>query len=321
LSKVNGKYVHNYLEPIFWPNKKNSLDLNQPVLGNHSLIPQDKLSFKFNTWGYIGIRKVYNPNNLNFNLYFLRESALVNFFGSCNIDIPLYLKPLKRHFNILLGEDERRLTNLLMLKGKKEKNLKTLVQSLLFYNFTSTSKQLNTFSKTLFKYLGLVQLVRFLPHLLTPHQNTLDFKDLLVKPQDVPERGNLHDQFWRNSMNFNIFNAVLSTLFEKNLPIFTFYIQKTDKNILKYSRGKSSKYALVWKYVPRYKRKGVVAHWLKKEVKLQKVFKYRKRIEKAFEAVILTPDSSLTVKLRRFVHKFVFYKYKKKLLKSLNVKS
>ena len=97
--------------------------------------------------------------------------------------------------------------------------------------------------------------------------------------------------------------------------------KQTIKSILKYSRGKSSKYSLVWKYVPQYKRKRIVSHWLKKEIKLQKSLNYQSRVEKAVEVLLLNPKASLTNRLRRFVHKFVFHKYKKKLLKTLNVKN
>ena len=41
---------------------------------------------------------------------------------------------------------------------------------------------------------------------------------------------------------------------EKHIPLFSFYVKKVDKLKRKHSRGKSGKYSIIWKYIPRYKR-------------------------------------------------------------------
>jgi hypothetical protein len=38
------------------------------------------------------------------------------------------------------------------------------------------------------------------------------------------------------------------------VPLFSFYVKRVDKLKRKHSRGKSGKYSIVWKYIPKYKR-------------------------------------------------------------------
>lgn len=258
---------------------------------------------------------------MEFNRYFLRESALVNFFFTHSVDIPLYLKSSKTRLNILAGEDERRLTNLLMMHGKKDQNLKVLTQTFLLTHFLGLPDQATGFTSALFRYIHTASLDLGLQDLITQERYVSQFESLLLGLTESELQPEPYSEFWKQSLTFNPFNYAFRSLFAKNLPMFAFYVQKTDKNILKYSRGRSSKYSLIWKYVPHYNRKRVVSHWLKKEVKLQKAFKYNRRLEKVLELFLFDPSSTLTSKLRRFVHKFVFYKYKKRLLKPLNAKN
>jgi hypothetical protein len=104
---------------------------------------------------------------------------------------------------------------------------------------------------------------------------------------------------------------------QKHAPIFSFYIRKVDKSIRKNSRGKSGKYTIIWKYVPVYKRLYVLVRWFLRDLKFQKVKTFDTRFIKILETFLYTPNVSFLVRLRKFVHNFVFYNFKQTLLKHL----
>ena len=97
-------------------------------------------------------------------------------------------------------------------------------------------------------------------------------------------------------------------------PIFSFTIQKVNKNLQKYSRGRSGKYTLVWQYLSNHNRYKKVYSWVKKDINLQKIQKLTKRIMTVFEVLNLKPTLSFLYKLRRFTNKYVFKNFKESLL-------
>lgn len=276
--------------------------------------PKSRFTFK-NRWTTLNY--VYTRRQ-NFNAYFSRESGITNFFFIHNIDIPLYLKPSPQRLNILAGEDERRLVNLLMKDGKRDNNIKTFTQVFLESHFRPQVNHLLNLTPDILNYLALFGSPTLNHDFKTGGVLSINFPTLLT----TLEEGWVESQLtvWQKLLTFNQFTFTFNSFFKDYLPLFSFYVQKTDKNILKYSRGRSSKYSLVWKYVPSYNRKRVVSHWLKKEVKLQKHLNYKKRLAKVTELFLFNPSATLTARLRRFVHRFVFIKYKKRLLKPLNAK-
>lgn len=313
--------TNTYLESLVYPQTGTPSISTLPT--PQKLDTPGSTAFKFHftpVEGTVTTNAAYTRSS-EFNKYFLRESALVNFFFTHSVDIPLYLKASKTRLNILTGEDERRLTNLLMMHGKKEQNLKVFTQTFLLTHFLGLPDRHENFTGALWRYTHMGLPTFGAQDLTTKEHYVSQLESLLPGLSEGGAQPALYSEFWKTSLTFNSFNYAFSSFFAKNLPMFSFYVQKTDKNILKYSRGRSSKYSLIWKYVPQYNRKRVVSHWLKKEVKLQKAFKYGRRLEKVLELFLFDPNSTLTAKLRRFVHKFVFYKYKKRLLKPLNAKN
>ena len=117
-----------------------------------------------------------------------------------------------------------------------------------------------------------------------------------------------------NKPSGNLVNLILNPIAQRCQPIYNFYITKTNKNILKYSRGRSGRYTLAWEYVPNNKRLSIFFHWLKKDIKLQKHLKYSSRVLKTIESFFLHPQNSFVLKLKNFIHKFIYNKYKNKLL-------
>lgn len=57
--------------------------------------------------------------------------------------------------------------------------------------------------------------------------------------------------------------------------------------------------------------------WLLKDLKFQKYKTLPKKLYGTFKTIFLTPNLSFLVKLKNFVHLFVFQKHKKTLLKTL----
>ena len=91
----------------------------------------------------------------------------------------MYLKPVKDRLNILHGEDERRLTNLLMLNGKKNSNLKAITAAF-FHGITFLGlNRENYFTGTLVTYLNLTRLVQNYNNLVLPKQQTLSLFNLI----------------------------------------------------------------------------------------------------------------------------------------------
>lgn len=312
---------NRYLESLLYPQTKDSVNTTLAISQKLDSPQCQVFKFHFAPLHSVSAAGAFYTRLPNFNKHFLKESSLVNFFSNHSVDIPLYLKPSKTRLHILAGEDERRLTNLLMMHGKKEQNLKVFTQTFLLTHFVGLSGQLGKLTEPLWRYASTGLPSFGTRDLTTRAHYVAKLANLVPGLLDGELQSTLYFDFWQTALAFNTFNYAFDSLFAKNLPMFAFYVQKTDKNILKYSRGRSSKYSLIWKYVPQYNRKRVVSHWLKKEIKLQKAFKYSRRLEKVLELFLFDPNTTLTFKLRRFVHKFVFYKYKKRLLRPLNAKS
>ena len=104
---------------------------------------------------------------------------------------------------------------------------------------------------------------------------------------------------------------------ENYKPTFSFYVRKVDKMKRKHSRGKTGKYVISWKYVPRYKRILTVLRWLVKDIRFQKPKTFQQRITISLETLLFSKKTHLVYQLRRFVHRFAYQSYKKTLLKTL----
>lgn len=75
-------------------------------------------------------------------------------------------------------------------------------------------------------------------------------------------------------------------------PIFAYFIYSVDKNIRKYSRGKSGKYVFVWKYIAAYKRVQLAMKWIAKDVKFAQDRTIRKRVFRVLGDLAKAPQLS-----------------------------
>lgn len=115
------------------------------------------------------------------------------------------------------------------------------------------------------------------------------------------------------SNKFFIKNIINKTIIKIN-PIFSYFIYNVDKNIKKFSRGKSGKYVFIWKYIAPYKRNYVSMKWLIKEIKFNNDKLFYNRIKKLFLMFSSNPELTFAWKSKNFSHNYVFKNFKKNLL-------
>ena len=169
--------------------------------------------------------------------------------------------------------------------------------------------------------------------LATPAERTsgFDFKFDHTKLQTYflgeDERNRENPSHWKfthrydgSFLHFNLFHYFSSILFshlQQYFPVFSMKARKVDKLRYKHSRGKSGKYVVEWKYVPRYQRMHVVLRWFVEDIILQKARTLKLRIFKSFSNLLFSPSESLIAKNRNYVHKTVFLRYRNSLVRTL----
>ena len=115
-------------------------------------------------------------------------------------------------------------------------------------------------------------------------------------------------------------NQALKTVLKDYQPSFSFKVQKVDKQVQKYSRGKSGKYSLTWSYLPPKRRWLVVLQWLKKDFIFQKNSTLHGRIHQGIATLLGSPNETSLAHTRRFVHNFIFKKFRKVLVNLVKYK-
>lgn len=123
-------------------------------------------------------------------------------------------------------------------------------------------------------------------------------------------------------VNFSsFFKTSFLNLFNKVNPVFTYFIYSVDKNIRKYSRGKSGKYAFVWKYIAPYKRLYLVMRLFTKELKFRGERQFFERYLNSLQILEKDFKNSFVYQSKNFSHNYVFKNFKKTLLLSLKTVS
>lgn len=248
---------------------------------------------------------------------FWRSSpTLISFFTTQLIDIPVCLAKIKYAHSSMASNPKQRLISILMRHGRRAYVSKAYSQAAL--NISAkyfTNQNFKNQSKTWeLIYLGLSQRhVHF-------SQKTL----MLPRLQNVAHRleftttlNHIHTNKSRLTSDYDWFNEFLLDELTTYSPAFSLFAQQVNKLKRRHSRGKSGQYEVIWKYIPRYKRLLVVLRWLLKDVQLQKSKTFQQRLEKSLEILLLNKTDHMVYKFRRFVHKFVFNRFKKTLLKTL----
>lgn len=243
------------------------------------------------------------------NLMFIRHSTVTSFFSALMVDMPICLQKSKSLFSRVFELPFLKMTNMVMRAGRRAKVLKYLSWSFAHVLHRVTPLLAPTdylewgdfYTLYLISSLsvkGLVESAYFEGEMTLAAKNTTEERGL------TPENPFL----------------VKTYLFEQLsdiAPSFSFYVRRLDKNVRKNSRGKSGKYVLIWKYIPRYRRVYTTLRWLIQDFHFQRSRTFSERWVKALEVFLLSPKQSLIGRMRKFLHFWVFENYKKTLLKTL----
>lgn len=232
------------------------------------------------------------------------------------IDIPQEFKKSKSLYSDSMRTPHLRLTTMLMRRGRKAyiANLYSTAIHSLSKKFTGEAEDELSYSEWRLQYNVLSNCsISYSP--VETNQFVFNRRLPSIEVTDKFKQVNC-SSYYEATTDYWVYHLIQEDL-ASYLPIFSFYIRKIDKLKRKHSRGKSGKYTIVWKYVPKYKRFITVLRWLVRDIRFQKFRTFGERLLRSLETFILNPSSHLVFKLRNFVHTFVFQHHKKTLLKNL----
>lgn len=98
--------------------------------------------------------------------------------------------------------------------------------------------------------------------------------------------------------------------------IFNFFVFSVPKNVRKFSRNKSGKYTIVWKYIPFYKRVSVVMKFISKHIKFIDEIRFVNKISKTFKALDTDFKNNFVWQRKNFTYAFIFKNHRQSLMKS-----
>lgn len=247
--------------------------------------------------------------------FFTRQrQTLTTFFAYQMIDVPLCFQKVKSLYVETMSTPELRLITMAMRHGRRSyiaKHYSTSLHHLT--NITSTNLELG---ESFSNWRLLVLLFTKLPFSLL----MLREHSTYLTPVNISSSTKFNQNYELSNMvvrDDTWFQELLFDELLRYLPLFSFYVSKVDKLKRKHSRGKSGKYSIGWKYIPKYKRLLIVLRWLVRDIRFQKTKTIKSRLIKSFENLLFSRESHLVYQLRGFVHKFVFHNFRKTLLKTL----
>ena len=301
---------NNYSDTFTDSNQSSSLYLELSDLSIDSFVTTDDDT---NLYLSVNLTKLNEVNHID-HYFYLRKLSFINFFINNMIDVPVCFKKSKslkfRNFELPI----LRFSNFLMKKGKREKINRTLFKTIRLFLINH-----------LLQVTPLKPTINWLTFHLIFNNVFLDYKqfsensNLLFEIQSNPPY--LFSSFITNEDNFlnqNFFfkNFILNKLSQVS-PVFSYFIYSVDKNIRKFSRGKSGKYTFVWKFLAPYKRLYLAMRLIVKDVKFTNSKQLTERIDKTFDMLTNNIQKSLLWKSKIFSHNYVFKNFKKSLMSSL----
>lgn len=257
------------------------------------------------------------------DFYYFKKSSFISFFINNMIDVPICFKKSpslkRRSFELPV----LKFINYLMRDGRKDQTTRFFFSSIsdLFTKF-----KIEKFTSDLLikNWLPLYFLINssFYGNALDyeyPGKNILDFTNENLSIQILFNNILSNDNKSIDS-SFYLKNYIISKLGQIS-PIFSYFIYSVDKNIKKYSRGKSGKYVFIWKYIAPYKRLNLAMKWVSKEIKFTASKKLKDRIVSVITNLIVTPQNSFAWKSKTFSHNYVFRNLRKTLMSTLKTSS
>lgn len=168
------------------------------------------------------------------NFSYLKNSLFISFFIDNMIDVPICFKKSHSLKRVALNIPLLKFINFLMRKGKKEKITKLFFKAFrifllefkkmnpLFFFFKRNFLKVFLFLNNFFNYISFSneQKIELFGNNIFTLSTKLISSDFFLK---------------------NLFLTQISKIF----PIFSYFIYSVDKNIRKYSRGKSGKYVFI----------------------------------------------------------------------------
>lgn len=289
------------------------------MVSNQSLHTYTNTVLFFNLFKY---RDSFNISTINNNLKFdnevnnfdaflpLRKSTFTSFFIENEIDVPTCFTKShslrRKTYNIAL----LRFVNFFMKKGKKEKAFNIITSVWTEFLLHLKNENLLT-TQAAVSWVGLYLYL----------SNSIFYKNKLRNFSNLESwQSQYKKQTDRNTQHYNVDFFTKNFLFlqlTKITPIFNFFVYSVDKNIRKYSRGKSGKYTFVWKYIAPYKRIFIAFKWIIKDMKFNTSIKVSERVFKTFEKIFFTPQNTFVWRSHVFAHNYVFRNYKKSLVQNL----
>lgn len=252
-----------------------------------------------------------NNSQIVFDTYLsLRKYSVISFFINNMIDVPICFKKSSSLKTKNFELPVLKFINLMMWEGKKEKSTRLVFSA--FDSFWLQQKKKNKF-KT-FTSLPWFLFYYFLNggSILLPKLLFVDYKtdwDTSYNSKLINDSKFLDENFF--------YKKYLISKLSQFSPIFSFYIYNVDKNVRKFSRGKSGKYVFVWKYVAAYKRPISTMRWIIKDIKFNNNRKINQRVSFVFSKLANEPKNTFAHKYYVFSHNYVFRSLRKTLMTSL----
>lgn len=312
----NSNNFYFLVNNFYFSNKNlNSLTINSFLntnLKNYHSINEEKF--------LLPTKYKYSPNDDSFfNEYlYLRNSSFINFFLNNLIDVPVCFKKSNslrtKNFELPL----LKFSNFLMKKGKKEKIFKILFESfrLFFKKFNNNKILIDS------EQFSWIHLYFFTTNVMWRYETNDQLKAIFNADTNILlEYNNIFNDNYKTTNTAFFIKNYLFSLLSKISPIFSYFIYSVDKNIRKYSRGRSGKYTFIWKYIAPYKRTKLSMRWLIKDIKFFQNKKFQNRLISVFENLITSPEKSFSWKSKIFSHNYVFKNFRKSLMTSLRTTS
>jgi len=242
--------------------------------------------------------------------------TLTSFFTSQMVNVPSSFQKAHSLYKPSIARPQTRLITMLMRHGKKNHVSKCYSYSL--RSLISKLSLQNTKTKNILNWRLYYLIFTNLRFFFTNY-----FNKSLIHTSKIPKT-TLYDVFNQeySSLHYKLTkprevqNLIIKELL-KYFPLFSFYIRRLDKLKRKHSRGKRSKYIIIWKYVPTYRRLAIVLKWFTRDVRFQKSRTFQSRLSNSLDLLLFEKSKHLVFRLRHFAHNFVFTNFKKTLLKTL----
>ena len=252
-----------------------------------------------------------------------RQTTLSSFFAMQMVDIPAPFLKLKSLFSLTARLPKHKLVTLLMRHGQRHRIVTSYSRSLQRLSSEFWALRTQQTSNYSWQYIYTIfNQVAFLSQLNISKQSSNAVRLANSVTGSYPTTYlNPHTTSNYTVASGDHLQHVLFEEFEKFIPLFSFFLTKVDKQKRKHSRGKSGKYQVIWKYVPRYKRLLTVLRWLSKDTKFQRAKTIEAKLYQSLRSFLFDNQSHLIPQLRRFVHSFVFQHHRKTLVRTLKASS